>query len=402
MLKQFIGLMSPKMKSLKRLYELIYKFGPISKSKLVELSGYKQATCARLIDELVEADLIYESGQGESTGGRKPAMYVIKPDNYYLIGVDITRVSTKIALLDLELNHLQSIKLDMTSSTTADYTLHFICEQIQQMLESRNIPLGRLLGIGVGAVGPLDREKGVFLNPKHFLSEGWENVNLVNRLKEAFDTVVLLENGANLAALGEYRRNHWKTADNLVYTMSGVGIRCGVISKGQVVRGNVDMEGAFGHVIVDVHGLKCSCGAYGCLEAYSSLSAIRIEVIKQLKRGKPSLLKRMVNQLEDIRFDHILYSIVQDDPLCSEIVRDAAFYYGIALSNLIYLVHPEVVIIGGVLGSHEPFYEVASETAKDRLKNYPHYQIQFHKASEGDNAVTVGAGSMVFDYYLEQ
>lgn len=401
MLKQFLGSTSTKMKNMKHLYELICKQGPISKSKLVELSGYKQPTCARLIDELLKANLIYEHGRGESTGGRKPSMYVIKPDVYYLIGVDISRVFTKIVLMDLELTILQSIKLDMTSETTGGYTLDFICNKIDEMLKTEGILRDQLLGIGIGAVGPLDREKGVLINPKLYLSEGWKQINIVEYIKQRFSTVVALENGANLAALGEYRLNYWKKSDNLVYTMSGTGIRCGVISQGKIVRGKVDMEGAFGHVIVDVHGRQCLCGSYGCLEAYSSLSAVRTEIIRRLKRGNPSLLEKVVDSFDELRFDHILQAIVQNDPLCCDVVQDAAFYYGIALSNLIYLVHPGIVIIGGALGSHDLFYKVASETAKARLQIYPNYQIEFNKATDGGNSIAIGAGCMIFDYYLE-
>jgi len=205
MLKQFVGLMSPKMKSLKRLYGLICNKGPIDKNSLMELTGYKSATCSRLIEELLHAELIYESGLGKSSGGRKPSMYTINPNISYLIGVDISRSYTRVLLLDLNLTIVDSAKLEMTWQCTADYTLQFVIEKIEQMLSKHDIQHEQLLGIGVGTVGPLDREKGIIIEPKLYISDGWKNVNIVEILSQRFNTLVLLDNGANLAALGEYQ-----------------------------------------------------------------------------------------------------------------------------------------------------------------------------------------------------
>lgn len=401
MLKQFVGFMSPKTKSLKRLYGLIYKMGPVDKNTLMEITGYKSATCARLIEELLQAELIYESGLGKSSGGRKPSMYTINPNIFYLIGVDISRSFTRVLLLNLNLNILDSVKLEMTRLCTADYTLRFIADHIEQMLIDHEVQHEQLLGIGVGAVGPLDREKGIIVKPRLYISDGWENVNIVKFLTQRFDTHVLLDNGANLAALGEYQSNYLKKTKNLIYALSGTGIRCGIIMNGEVVRGKVDVEGSFGHIPIDIHGRKCWCGSYGCLEAYSSLSSIRKEIIDQLKRGKKSILQEKINNPDDVLIEHIIAALDENDELCVEVIKDAAFYFGVALTIMIHSLYPEVVIIGGALGSNQIFYEVASETALQRIRHFPDYPVQFAKASSNYNSIAIGAGSMVFNYFVK-
>ncbi|WP_338553927.1 ROK family transcriptional regulator [Paenibacillus sp. KS-LC4] len=401
MLQEFIGLMSPKTKSLKVLYSLVRKHGGIRINELVDLSGYKHSTCSRLVEELVQTGLIYDSGLGETKVGRRPALYMIKPDSHYLIGVEISSLFIVVLLLDLNLQVLDEVKFKVNSNSTPEMTLSMVSDIIEQMLLRHHVPQGKLLGIGVGAISPLDWEQGVILL-NDFLSEGLNKLNIIEALEQRFHTVVLLDNGANLAALGEYRSKYWRETDNLVYTSSGIGVRSGIILQGQVVGSRLDMDESFGHITVDVHGRKCSCGAYGCLEAYSSFPAVREELIRRIKRGKSSALQTMSLQADDIQFHHILDALTLGDPLCTDVVRDAAYYYGIGLANLIHLIRPDIVIVGGGLGGNITFYEMASETVQERIKHYKNYQVQIIRASSGYNAVAVGAGCMVFDYFLEE
>ena len=402
MLKQFVGLTSPKIKNLKLLYSLIRKLGPVSKNTLAELTGFKLVTCTRLLEELVQEGLIYDSGVGESSGGRKPLMYVIKPDAYYLIGVEITSLYTTVLLIDLKLEILGVEKLKMDSHCTGEYTLDFVSQCAWELMKKHDIPKDRLLGIGIGVLDPIDKERGVIINPYLFPAGGWDNLNIVDYLKQKNNTYVFLDNGTNLAALAEYRINYWKETDNLVFVSSDMGIRCGTIIQGRLVSNKKEMDDAFGHIIVDIHGRRCSCGAYGCLQAYSSLPAIRNEVVRLMKRGKVSSLQEKINDVEKMDFHHILNALEKEDPLCLEVVKDAAYYFGIGLSNLIFLLCPDIVIFGGTLVPKPLFYEVASETAQKRLMHYPNSRVQMIKSTTAYNIVAKGAGCMVLDYFTEE
>jgi predicted NBD/HSP70 family sugar kinase len=402
MLKQFVGLTSPKIKNLKLLYSLVRKLGPVSKNTLAELTGFKLVTCTRLLEELVQEGLIYDSGVGESSGGRKPLMYVIKPDAYYLIGVEITSLYTTVLLIDLKLEILGVEKLKMDSHCTGEYTLDFVSQCVDELLKKNNIQRDKLLGIGIGVLDSIDKERGAIINPYLFPAVGWDNLNIVDYLKQKNNTYVFLDNGTNLAALAEYRINYWKETDNLVFVSSDMGIRCGTIIQGRLVSNKKEMDDAFGHIIVDIHGRRCSCGSYGCLQAYSSLPAIRNEVVRLMKRGKTSLLQENINDVEEMDFHHILNALEKEDPLCLEVVKDAAYYFGIGLSNLIFLLCPDIVIFGGTLVPKPLFYDVASETAQKRLMHYPNSNVQMIKSTTAYNIVAQGAGCMVLDYFTEE
>lgn len=402
MLEQFAGSTSPKTKSLKLLYSLIRKLGPVRINTLTEITGYKHVTCTRLLDELVQEGLIYDSGIGESSGGRKPLMYVIKPDAYYVIGVEITNLYTTVLLLDLKLDIIDIEKLRMDSQCTGVYTLNFVSRCVDELLSKHNIQREKLLGIGIGVLDPIDKETGVIINPHLFPAGGWDNLNIVDYLQQNINTHVFIDNGTNLAALAEYRKNYWKETDNLVFVSSDMGIRCGTILQGRLVRTNMEMDDTLGHMVVDIHGRRCSCGSYGCLQAYSSLPAIRDEVVRRLKRGHNSILQDIVKDVEDIDFHHILHALEQEDSLCLDVVKEAAYYFGVGLSNLILLLRPDIVVCGGTLVPKPLFYDEVSETAQNRLMHYPKSHFQIIKSTAAYNIVAQGAGCMVLDYFTEE
>lgn len=401
MLKKFTEVSSPKARNLKLLYSLVRKLGPVKINRLTELTGFKHVTCARLLEELVDEGLIYDSGEGKSSGGRKPLMYVIRPDAYYLIGIEITSFYTTVLLLDIKLNIVSVEKLKMTAECTGEFTLNYITACVDQLLIKNNIPKDKLLGIGVGVLDRFDAAKGMITSTHSFPAGGWD-INLVDCLKQTNNVPVFLDNGTDLAALAEYRLNYWQDTENLVFVSSDIGIRCGTISQGRLVTNKFEMEDAFGHIIIDIHGRRCSCGAYGCLQAYSSLPAIRDEVLRLLKRGKASLLQEKLSNLEDINFHHILNALEQNDPLCLEVVEEAAYYFGVGLSNLIFLLRPEVVIFGGTLVPKPLFFEAAAKAASNRLTHYANANITMVKSADAYNIVAQGAGCMVLDYYTEE
>ncbi|PEL09367.1 ROK family protein [Bacillus sp. AFS017336] len=400
MIRQFISYQSPKIKSLKLLYSLIRKLGPIKVSSLTETTGYKHTTCVRLLDELVQEGLIYDTGLGVSSGGRRPAMYEINPTAYYLVGVEITNLFTTVLLLDLNLTIIKSKKLKMSSESTGEYTLNFVTKSVAELLEHNSIDREKLLGIGVGVLDPIEQEN--VINTESFLADGWENLNIVNYLEEANNCPVLLNNGTNLAALAEYRLNYRKENENIVFVSSDMGIRCGIIQQGKLINNKNEMDDAFGHMIIDIHGKRCSCGSYGCLQAYSSLPAIREEVIKRMKRGEATSLKESIKDVEKISYHQILEALESEDPLCLEVIKEAANYFGIGLTNLIYLLRPDVVICGGTLVPKPLFFELASDVAQKRMEKYPNSPVNIIKSTTPYNIVAQGAGCIVFDYFTEE
>jgi len=147
----------------------------------------------------------------------------------------------------------------------------------------------KLIGIGIGTVGPLNRASGVMINPANFEAPGWSNVPFKAMLAEKTGLPVIIDNGANAAVLAETLFGAGKGLKDVVYLNCGIGIRTGVISSGTIVRTINDAEDAFGHMVIDVDGETCICGNSGCIETYSSIGQEKLLGAKVLIVGTGGL-----------------------------------------------------------------------------------------------------------------
>lgn len=405
MITQFRDASSPKVRNMKHVYNIIRKHGPITKSSIIEKTSQKQTTCARIIEDLLQERLIIESGIGRSSGGRKPIMYAVNTNQLFSIGIDISRTFTKVLLLDLHLNVMDETRFPMNKESTPKKTIEFIQSTIEQMLNSRNIEQEQLIGIGIGAVEPLDREKGIIVDPVNFPSDNWNNVKVVDELQKKFTTKIILDSGINTAVLAEHKLGLDEKIGNLAYVIAGVGLRIGVMTDHRLLKSDADRFGKLGsgHMVINTNGKKCICGDYGCFHTYATILCLKAEIIHQIKRGHSSILTERVEDPDELTFEDICSALEAGDNLCVTTVRDFGFFTGIVLSNMVTMLHSDYLVLSGPMFNHlDLFFETAVTTASNRIRKlYPGYDVKFKKGHLGENAAAIGAGSMVIDYYLE-
>lgn len=395
----FKDLKKPKNKTIensKKLYNYIYNNYPISKSKLKNISGFTLTTLNRAMDSLLNENLIYVSNIGDSNGGRKPSLYSINPSAAYIIGIDISRTYTKVTLMDLELNILKSNTFGMFSQNTPEYTLNKINDIISAFYKDFNKE--KILGIGVGTVGPIDAKNGIILNPSNFPAFGWQNISITNYLKEKTGLIAILESGANAAVLGEHIKGSGKSTANVAYINLGVGIRLGIIHDNKIF--NSANEGAFGHMTIDVDGKKCSCGKKGCLEAYVSIKSILDSFKESVINGDHSkLMEEIQYDLSQVNIDNFFNAVKNNDALAVKTINNAAKYLSVAIINLINILNSELIIIGGpLINKCDALYTC---TVTETRKNLMGKRVNFSKGILNDDAIVIGAGSKVLNYYLK-
>ncbi len=404
LIKRFVQALSQKEKSMKELYQLIVEHGYLSKNELMTYTGITSTTCSRLINEMIQLQLITESGYGESSGGRKPILYNINPQFYHLIGIDINRSVTKVLLLDLNLTIKSEASLPMNENTNPDVVIHFIESTVHSMLQVNNLEVQEILGIGIGTIGPLDQNKGIMIEPSDFPTDDWINIPIVDLLEEKLGINTFIDYGINTAILAEIENKEFKEFNNIVYIIKDEGTRVSLKMDRFRIQGS-DNFGMFnhGHMIVDMNGKTCDvCGNDGCIEAYSSISSIKKEVILQLEQGKESILQNKYKNKQDITFEDIYRAVNNNDPLCSQIIKGAASITGIGISNIANIIHPGLIILSGpTYTKMDLFYQ----TSIQAFYHYNHdgssgHHIAFSKGLLGDNAAAIGAATMVFNYYL--
>jgi predicted NBD/HSP70 family sugar kinase len=388
----------------KQIYASIRRQGTMSKLDLMQASGLTGSTLTRILDELTAQGLLEEVGFGESTGGRRPILYQTNATYGYALGLDISRTYSKLVLTDLHLRKLQSHTWVMDAAMTPDRLIHEAAAKAQEMIAAQGIPADQVLGLGIGAVGPLDRMNGVFIDPLNFPSEGWQGYEINRIAGEQFHLPIVLDNGANAAILGEYWNAAGEQLEHLLYLHIGVGIRTSMIVGGSIVYGAIDTEGAIGQMIIQADGLpsRQRSGNYGALESYATTYSIEQAAKSQLKLGRASLLRDQVTRIEDLSYPLIESCLEQGDELTRELFVNAASYCGIGLANLLNILHPQKVILGGpLISGNDVFFNHAIDVALQKMYASSVYQVLFEKSKLGDDAVMLGAAATLINRLTE-
>lgn len=381
----------------KEIYEMIRRQGTVSKQDLREQSNLTSSTLTRVLEELVESGFILEVGYGESTGGRRPILYRINPDFAYVFGLDISRTYSKLVLCDLDHNKKDEKRWEMSESLTPGILMEEVASAAKAMLDKHQVTISAILGMGIGAVGPLDRSRDVILNPRFFPAPEWKEVPIRTLLEEKLDIPVFLDNGVNTAILGEYWNSSVNRYQHLLYIHAGVGLRSSMISEGKIVYGAIDIEGSAGQMIIQTDGLahRDPGGNYGSWESYASLYAMEQSARSYLKQGRESLLSSLAGHPDAVSYPMLVQALQKKDALAIEIVTQSATYFGIGLANLLNILHPEKVILGGPLFTADDLYfQVATQVAVQKTHHYPSYRVVFAKSSLGEDDVAIGAAVM--------
>ncbi|MFB9328220.1 ROK family protein [Paenibacillus aurantiacus] len=384
----------------KLVYQSIAKRGIVSKTDLLGQFELSTSTMNRLLEELTGEGFIEEVGFGPSSGGRKPILYRAAASRGYIVGLEISRFYSALGLFDLHLNAKTLVRWRMDEDMTPETFVAHAARQINAMLHDHQLERDRVIGIGIGAVGPLDRERGRILNPLHFRAPGWTDVPICELMERAAGIPAMLDNGANTGLMGE----HWAMRDerpelkHALYVHAGISLRSSMMSNGQIVHGKVDMEGSIGQMIIHAGGDRLGPhGNYGALESYASVRALEKLAQTEAKIRRDELLPLREAAPDSIAYDRLLSELSQDNGQVLELFLRTARYFGIGLANVINLFHPELIILGGPLvTAHERFYQTAIEVALAHTYYYPEYAPAFSKGILREDAVVTGAAYMVW------
>jgi predicted NBD/HSP70 family sugar kinase len=379
-------------------YQHIAHQGIVSKADLLPSYSLTSSTMNRLLEELIEDGLIAESGFGPSNGGRKPILYRINENYGYVFGLEISRFYSTLGLFDMGMNPKSFVRWRMDEDMTPDHFVAHVAGRIRALLADHGLTDSKMIGIGIGAVGPLNREEGLILNPLYFPAKGWNNVPICSLIEQATGIAAKLDNGANTALIGEHWALRHERIEHMVYVHAGVSMRSAMMSHGRIVYGSVDMEGSIGQMIIQSDGPRLhDAGNYGALEAFVSVQALEKQARSDAKTGRGDLTNVYHVSADGIGYDTLLRELARDNGYVSELFLRAARYFGIGLSNVINLFHPQTIVLGGTLvNSHERFFQTATEVASSNAYHYPDYVPVFSKGVLKEDAVATGAALMVW------
>ena len=269
--------------------------------------------------------------------------------NKFAIGVDLGGTNIVCVIINYQGEILHRIKVSTYAERGREETIERIKSTIHETISKSKIEKNSIIGIGIGAPGPLDIKRGIINFAPNL--PGWRDVPLRKILEDEFNRKVILENDANAAAWGERCFGVGQGVDNLVCFTLGTGIGGGIIIDGKIYHGNTYGAGEIGHMTVNKDGPRCNCGNFGCLEAYSSATGIKNRIRSRIKEGIKSQFLNFDDDelLQSLRLKLIFKTAREGDRLTSDIVEEAISYLGIAIANIANILNPEMlVLVGGI------------------------------------------------------
>lgn len=331
----------------------IKNYGPITKKSIHEKTGLSWGAISNITTDLLNKRIISEHIQEETSVGRTPSYLEMNDNENLLIGIDINISGLTIVLTDLNGSIKESYHNELASDKKADIISQVI-GLIGSLMNKAELTKDKVLGIGVAMHGAVDVKKGVSVFAPHF--KEWKNVPLKSILEKEFDIPVIVEHDPNCMAMSEKWFGIANEYNNYLFLRLSMGIGMSIIIDGEILRGAEGNAGEFGHIVMDPDGPKCSCGGYGCLEAFSSGTSILRMANEVLQSGRSPILNGLAKDGRQLNFDMLVAALSSGDEYIAKIADDACTYIGVGIGNLINLFNPELIIIAGELSGYEGIF----------------------------------------------
>ncbi|AOU01101.1 MULTISPECIES: transcriptional repressor XylR [Bacillus amyloliquefaciens group] len=366
----------------KLLLNEILKNSPISRAKLSEMTGLNKSTVSSQVNTLMKENLVFEIGQGQSSGGRRPVMLVFNKKAGYSVGIDVGVDYINGILTDLEgtivldqHHHLECNSPEITKDILIEMIHHFIANMPQS-------PYG-LIGIGICVPGLIDKNQKIVFAP----NSNWRDIDLKSFIQKKFNVPVFIENEANAGAYGEKVFGAAINHDNMIYASIGTGIGIGVIINNDLYRGVGGFSGEMGHMTIDFNGPKCSCGNRGCWELYASEKAL----IKSLQTKEKKVSTQDIIDLAHLKDIGTLHAL-----------QNFGFYLGIGLTNILNTFNPQAIILrNSIIESHPMVLHSIKSEVSSRVYSHLDNSYELLPSFLGKNAPALGMSSIVIDHFLD-
>ena len=306
----------------------------------------------------------------------------------YSIGIDIGGTNITVALIAEKGEIVRKIRFPTRAKEGKSKTIKRIIKALDVVI--RDLRLNSIEGIGIGAAGDIDQNRGIIRFSPNL---SWKNVPIVRLIKKEFKMKVILDNDANAAAWATYILEIRRKVKNLLCVTLGTGVGGGLILNGKIYHGASGSAGEIGHITLNPQGQRCKCGNYGCLETYIGSNYIVEKAIREIKKGEKSLIEKIAGRnLKAITSETIQAAALKGDKLAKRIWKEAGEHLGIALSGVINLLNPGIIVFGGgVAKAGELIFTPMKAEIKKRTFRIPFEKVKFTRTKFGEDLGVIGA-----------
>lgn len=375
--------------------------GPISRHDITSLTGIRPATVIDFVNKLIRDGLVKKIGEGKSTGGRKPLLLELNPEGLFTVGVLLGETKIIAVVADLKGRVIHNVSREDGAYKGKNSFIKSTLGTIEKVLKDSKIKTNKIIGIGLGIPGLVDRERGVSLYCSYH--SWWRNIPFRDIVEKEFKKPTYVENDTRVLTSGEKWFGIGKGVESFIYLDAGEGIAMGAFVNGSLYSGVGGSGGELGHTTIDKDGPLCKCGNHGCLEALASTIAIEKRMKELLKQGVNSIIKEEVkSNLNKVTFSGIVKAARKGDKVAFQILEEAGKYIGIGVANVVNLFNPGLIIIGGLIAQAgdlilDPIRRTVKACALTKLAN--EVDVRLTEFDEAGGAL--GATTLVLEDLFE-
>ena len=334
-----------------RIINELYLNGEQTNHQLRRELSISTPTSIGLLNELMAEGTIEKKGRGKSSGGRKPDLFTLKKNAFFLLAIHLEKYKAELAIFN---NHHENISGTRTFSLPLSKGVDIadpLYAQASQVIRASGIDPMQLLGVGINMPGLVDAEAGINYTYA-YTKEG----TLRASLETKFERPVFIENDAKARTLAEHRFGLARNKNDILAIFLDWGIGLGIIREGTLYRGANGFAGEFGHIPVLENGQLCTCGKQGCLETVASGTAL-VKMAEEGRHTKKSSIFKNMSEDDDCKPD--LYAIIEaavsGDQYAVSLISEVGFHLGKGISVLIQLFNPELIILGGKIAEAKQY-----------------------------------------------
>jgi predicted NBD/HSP70 family sugar kinase len=367
------------------LLQLVRDGTATTRADLARHTGLARSTVAQRVDALIAADLVYEAGGSQSTGGRPPTTLAFKHEAGVVLVADLGATHARLALNDLAGTPLAEHASELDIADGPERVLGWVAAEFEKLLAEGRRKAEDVRGIGIGVPGPVEFSTGRPVSPP--IMPGWDGFSVPDWFASRYAAPVLVDNDVNIMARGEHWMN-WRDTPHLLMIKVATGIGCGIVADGHIYRGARGAAGDIGHIrATSSEDVICRCGNIGCLEAVAGGQALA----DALTAGG----------IEAHHSRDVVELVRAGNPTAIRMVREAGRTLGEVLAGTVNFFNPGVIVIGGDISeAHEHLLAGVREGIFSRSLPLATRDLRIVPSRLGDRAGVIGAATMATEYVL--
>ncbi|MGC4939476.1 ROK family transcriptional regulator [Kribbella sp. DT2] len=364
----------------------IYRQGPLSRYELGRETSLSAASVSNLVGELLEEGIVEEAGSVESDGGRPRVLLRVAPTFGYVVGAEVGETRVRVELFDLAMTVLATVVYPIeTPKPAPELAVKYVLQGLDAVIAQAGVRADRVLGLGVAVAGVVEGPADAVV---HAQTLGWDGVPLGAMLAAGTDIPIQVDNGANTLGQAEMWFGAGRGATDAVVALVGSGVGAALVTGGTSYRGTRSSAGEWGHTTIMYGGRRCRCGAEGCLEAYVGADGV---LDRYRLAGGPAAR----SDDDEAAFIGLL-AAVDSSEIAAKVVEDTIGYLGAGFANLVNLVNPERIVLGGWSGLllGERYLPQLREAVGKHALHRPYAQVTIEVCELGRDAVALGAATL--------